>query len=176
MKKILILLALLFPSIVFAQKIEKNEVDKFTKLQLIETSMEKIGDYNKWKSLIPDCSEVKVAIRKSGEKWYMLAFLATNSCEKYTEDDGLVLLLDNDEVITLQTLYTGLPSSGPYGAKWVFSTVFELTDDVVEKLKAHKIVSVRLEYLGGHKDFDIPKKRMNKVIKMFKLIEDELQK
>lgn len=165
--------ALLTPTMVFAQKVEKDIIDKFSKARVIETSSEKIADYNKWKSLFPDISDVKVCIRYVGGKWSMPATLCTDEVVKYTEDDGIMLLLENDEIVDLKTIYTGLSSGN---IRKEFTTVFRLTDEDRELLRKNKIVSVRLSYLGGYKDFDVTKKRQDKIIKMFYIIEKKLRR
>lgn len=169
---------MVFPMLVWGQKITKLEVDKFTKQTIIETSSEKIADFNKWKSLVPDPSEVLVSIRNVDGVWRMPASIRLDEVQKYTEDDGITLLLENDSTIILTTLYTGVgaESVGLSNSRHAFDTVFELTDEDVENLRKYKITAVRVNFLGGHKDFECNKSKAEKVMKMIKLIDDALSK
>lgn len=176
MKKLLAMMLMLLPTLAWGQKIAKHEVDKFTKQVVIETSSEKIADYNKWKSLLPDPSEVFVSIRNVDGTWVMPASIRLDEVQKYTEEDGLTLLLENDATIILKTLYTGIggESVGLSNNKHAFNTAFELTDDDVNNLRANKITAVRVNFLGGHKDFECNKSKGEKVMKMIKLVDDAL--
>lgn len=178
MKKLIAIVMMLLPMLVWGQKITKLEVDKFTKQTIIETSSEKIADFNKWKSLVPDPSEVLVSIRNVDGVWRMPASIRLDEVQKYTEDDGITLLLENDSTIILTTLYTGVgaESVGLSNSRHAFDTVFELTDEDVENLRKYKITAVRVNFLGGHKDFECNKTKAEKVMKMIKLIDDALSK
>ena len=178
MKKLIAIVMMVFPMLVWGQKITKLEVDKFTKQTIIETSSEKIADFNKWKSLLPDPSEVLVSIRNVDGVWRMPASIRLDEVQKYTEDDGITLLLENDSTIILTTLYTGVgaESVGLSNSRHAFDTVFELTDEDVENLRKYKITAVRVNFLGGHKDFECNKSKAEKVMKMIKLIDDALSK
>lgn len=178
MKKLIAIVMMLLPMLVWGQKITKLGVDKFTKQTIIETSSEKIADFNKWKSLVPDLSEVLVSIRNVDGVWRMPASIRLDEVQKYTEDDGITLLLENDSTIILTTLYTGV-GAGSVGlsiSRHAFDTVFELTDEDVENLRKYKITAVRVNFLGGHKDFECNKTKAEKVMKMIKLIDDALSK
>lgn len=178
MKKLIAIMMMMFPILAWGQKIDKHEVDKFTKQCIIETSYEKIADFNKWKSLIPDPSEVLVSIRNVDGAWRMPASIRLDEVQKYTEDDGITLLLENDSTMILTTLYTGIgaESVGLSNSRHAFDTVFELTDEEIDNLRKYKITAVRVNFLGGHKDFECNKSKGEKVKRMIKLIDDALSK
>lgn len=178
MKKLLVLMMMALPMMAGAQKIVKNEVDKFTKQSVIETSCEKIADFNKWKKFIPDSSEVLVSIRNVDGTWIMPASIRLDEVQKYTEEDGITLLLENEVTIILKTLYTGIggENAGLSINKHAFNTAFELTENDVSNLRTNKITSVRVYFLGGHKDIDCRKSQGEKVMKMIKLVDDALSK
>lgn len=169
---------MLLPMLAWGQKIARQEVDKFTKQSVIETSSEKIADFNKWKSLIPDPSEVVVSIRNVDGAWIMPTSIRLDEIQKYTEEDGITLLLENDATIILKTLYTGIgaESVGLSKNRHAFNTAFELTNEEVDNLRTNNIIAVRVSYLGGHKDFECNKSKGEKVKKMIKLIDDALSK
>jgi hypothetical protein len=178
MKKLLAIMLMLLPMLAWGQKIARQEVDKFTKQSVIETSSEKIADFNKWKSLIPDPSEVVVSIRNVDGAWIMPTSIRLDEIQKYTEEDGITLLLENDATIILKTLYTGIgaESVGLSKNRHAFNTAFELTNEEVDNLRTNNIIAVRVSYLGGHKDFECNKSKGEKVKKMIKLIDDALSK
>lgn len=178
MKKLIAMMLMLLPMLAWGQKIARHEVDKFTKQSVIETSSEKIADFNKWKSLIPDPSEVVVSIRNVDGAWIMPTSIRLDEIQKYTEEDGMTLLLENDATIVLKTLYTGIGAEhvGLSNNRHAFNTAFELTNEDVENLRTNNIAAVRVSYLGGHKDFECNKSKGEKVKKMIKLIDDALLK
>ena len=178
MKKLIAMMLVLLPMLAWGQKIARHEVDKFTKQCVIETSSEKIADFNKWKSLIPDPSEVVVSIRNADGAWIMPASIRLDEIQKYTDEDGITLLLENDATIVLKTLYTGIgaESVGLSKNRHAFNTAFELTNEDVDNLRTNNITAVRVSYLGGHKDFECNKSKGEKVKKMIKLIDDALSK
>lgn len=100
----------------------------------------------------------------------MPARILLSDIVKYTEDDGIMFLLDNDETVTLKTSYTGIGGDADFKG-YAFSTSFLLNDEIVEKLKNHKIVSVRINYMGGHYDKDLKGKKQELIMKSLKLFE-----
>lgn len=170
MKKLLFVLIGIFTiSIASAQKLKVNEVDKFTKTMKKETSHETL-----YGAGAPGYVKHRFAfsIRKNGESYSMPAFIVLSDMEKYTEDSGIILLLSNNETVELKTLYTGIGAS-KYDMGYGFSTCFTLTDSDVEKLKNNKIVSIRINYLGGHYDKDIKSSKQDIVSKCLKLVDGE---
>lgn len=176
MNKLIAIVMMTLPMLAWGQKIAKHEVDKFTKQTIIETSSEKIADFNKWKSLVPDPSEVLVSIRHADGAWRMPASIRLDEVQKYTENDGMTLLLENDSTIILTTLYTGIgaESVGLSTSRHAFNTVFELTNEDIDNLRKYKIIAVRVNFLGGHKDFECNKSKGEKVMKMIKLVDNAL--
>lgn len=174
MKKLLLVLIGIFTiSMASAQKLKVNEVDKFTKSVKKETSHETL-----YSSGIPMhiSSRFAFSIRKIGENYSMPAFIVLPDMEKYTEDSGVTFLLSNDETVTLYTDYTGIGSEGhnPNDSKgYGFSTCFQLSQEAIDKLKNNEIVSVRVNYMGGHYDRDLKKNKQDIVSKCLKLVDSE---
>ena len=153
-----------------AQKIKKKEIDKFTKTEIIETSVESL--YKQYFLATGFTNIFECCIRKADGKYIMPANILTKEIEKYTEDSGVTFLLDNDETVTLTTSYTGV-SGDKFGNGYWFKTVFSLNDDDVQKLKSNKVVSIRVSYLGGHYDHDVKGKKQEVISKMLKLVDAE---
>lgn len=163
----------MLPMISWGQKIYKNEVDKFTKVYVVETTREKIADFNKWKALFPDPSSVFARVRNVNGVWRLPATIRLEEIEKYDEDSGLTLLLDNDSIIVLSSLYTGI-GADHVGDTYGFSTCFELSEEDVETLRNHIVTDIRVNYLGGYKDFKCDRSKGDKLMKMIKLIDETI--
>lgn len=173
MKKILVLLLLgVFPFSAFSQKIAKKEVDKFTKLEIIETSLETMYSVNQFGT--GWCNKFEFAIRKTNGIYSMPANILMNEIVKYTEKDGVTFLLDNDETVFLTTNFTGIGGESFANGYW-FNTSFTLTEGDVEKLKHHKVTAIRISYLGGHYDREIKKNKQDLIANSLKLFDKELK-
>lgn len=156
-----------------AQTLIKNEIDKFTKVVTVETSSEVLC-----RKTVPGAGahQVVISILKKGDNnIQLLANLGTTTCEKYTEDDGISLLLENDEVVTLRTNFIGV--SGPFRVlrpftpgSHFFDTGFTLSKEDVELLGKYRVVEARINYLGGHQDMTIKKPKQNLLKNMLSLI------
>lgn len=152
----------------FSQKINKDEIDKFTKQRIIETTSEAMYKQNYMASGYTNI--FSCAIRKINDTYEMPANILTKEVEKYTNGDGVTFLLDNDETVFLPSSYTGL-SGKKYAQGYWFETCYPINSDQAELLKKHKITSIRITYLGGHYDHDVKGKDQNKIIKMFELVD-----
>lgn len=171
MKKILILMLMVIVSVSFAsaQKIIKNKVDKFTKQKVVETSKETLYSVNLLYTGLTDRFEC--ALRKVDGEYILVANILTQDIHKYTEDSGITLLLDNDKAISLRTAYTGI--GAPFAKGYRFKTIFYLSESDVENLMNHKVVSIRISYLGGYYDKDLSPKKQSIIMKMVSLLEKE---
>lgn len=177
MRKYLFLLAFTFivpfnVEDVVAQKLVKNEVDKFTQKTTKQTSTEWLCKKDVFGS---PTNIIMLSILKEGDNIQLLANLGTSNREKYTEDSGIMLLLENNDVVTLRTNFTGISSyvkavhfMGP--SSYIFNTGFTLKEEDVEKLSSVKVVSARINYMGGHQDFEIKKRDQDLLIRMFSII------
>jgi hypothetical protein len=169
MKKLFLLIAMsLLTSNVFAQKIKKKEVDKFTKMETIETSSESLYSVNFMASGF--IYKFDFQIRKVGDTYAMPANILLKEMEKYDENSGVTFLLDNDDTVELTTNYTGIGAT-KFGNGYFFETSFTLNDDNVNKLKEHKITNVRVRYMGGHYDRELKGKKQELVMNCLKLVD-----
>lgn len=155
-----------FESSIIAQSIKRDEIDRFTKQRVIETYPET------WFSLKFGISKFGLSFKLSctdGE-YTMPATITTKELVKFTSGDGIVLLLDNDETVTLTTAYLGIGEMEIH--RWYdFSTCFILSNDDIEILKNNKVTAVRVMYLGGHIDQDIKSHNQSLLMDMIKLVE-----
>ena len=170
MKKIIVLLTLaMLSTSTYAQKIMKKEIDKFTKAEVVETSLETMYSVNLlgtgW------CNKFEFSIRRTDGLYTMLANILMHKVVKYTENDGVIFLLDNDDAITLKTNFTGIGGKA-FGKGYWFETSFTLSDDDIEKLKNHKVTAIRINYIDGHYDREIKRNKQELIAKSLKLFED----
>lgn len=170
MKKNILLIAFcLISTLLYAQKIKKNEIDKFTKSEIIETSSETLYSVNSmgtgW------CYMFDFCIRRVNGEYSMPTNILMRDIVKYTENDGVIFLLDNDDTVVLKTNYTGIGAES-FGKGYWFNTNFSLSKEDVEKLKNHKILSVRINYMDGKYDRDLKGKKKEMVMKCLKLFDN----
>lgn len=171
MKNVIVLFLLGFFSCcsIFAQKIKKKEIDKFTKAEVIETSLETMYSVNLlgtgW------CNKFEFQIRRTDGMYTMPANILMNKVVKYTENDGVTFLLDNDDTVDLKTNFTGIGSEA-YAKGYWFRTSFLLTESDVEKLKKNKVTAIRINYIDGHYDKDIKENKQDLIQRSLMLFEN----
>ena len=156
-------------SSIYAQKIKVNEVDKFTKSEIIETSSEYLFRVNYGSGWT---HRFDFVLRRVNGAFVMAADIMLPEMVKYTEDDGITILLDNGQTLFLETLYTGISSVNTTGTGYDFSTVFELSQEEVELLKNHKVTDIRIHYLGNSYDKEIKDKKQSLIINMLGLFDN----
>lgn len=180
MKNLILLLCMIFALGANSQKIKECKIDKFTKQQIIQTSQEVLINRNKWKG---SWDRVLISLKNVDGSWVMPAFIELKNIEKYDEGSNMVLLLDNEEIISLQSIYTGIGSEechigigGVNSNVHGFSTVFRLTPEEIELLRLHKVTDVRITPLGSIYDFEVGKKEQDLIQRMINLIDDKNKK
>jgi hypothetical protein len=125
-----VLCAVFLSSGLYAQKIRLREIDKFSKKERVETSVETLyttvflgskGHY------------MKVKAQRVDSVYTLHASIAIPEITKYTDGNGIMLLLDNEETIYLTSMYTGISSPMFVDGPITFDTSFSLTKADVEK-------------------------------------------
>ncbi len=92
---------------------------------------------------------------------------------KYSEGDGIILLLENSDAIRLESSYTGLSSkSAGSNRGYVFETVFMLTDEQVQLLKQYNVTDIRINYFDGSYDREIKDEKRTLIRTMLKLFDN----
>lgn len=155
---------------IYAQKIEKVEIDKFTGAEIIETTSESLY-VDRFLFYANVKHQFIFCIRRVNGEYSMPATIVMDDIVKYEKGDGVIFLLGNGEIVTLETNYTGIGSSPYLNMGYSFSTNFSLTDDDVEKLKNNKVETVRVTYLGGYYDVDLKSKKSALITKSLKLFD-----
>lgn len=173
MKTILLFTSLLIASLhCFSQKINKIEVDKFTKEIVVETKGSFLIKKNGFANIKIG---LEMYIQANGGALNMPAAIYLPTSFKFDENSGLMFLLDNDETISLPSAYTGIATPGQGFAPASFSTCFPITKENAEKLMDHDIISVRIKYMGGHEDVDLSRDKQDFIRKSIYLVIDAIR-
>ena len=156
-------------------KIAKDEVDKFSDTRITETKLEQLCFKNT--NLGTAWHSIFLLIRKTNDIYSMPANIYLPDAEKYVEDSGITFLTSEGNKVVLNTLYTGVSAPDSfYNKSFSFSTAFKLSEEDVKVLSSEKITDVRIRYLGGDFDMEIPDKKQDLVIRMFKAVDEARNK
>ncbi|MFM9008508.1 MAG: hypothetical protein ACKORE_08005 [Bacteroidota bacterium] len=146
-KSIFMLIALMYvTSTPNAQKLEKNEVDKFTKKSIKATSWEKLIGKGGMSSLYTN-----FRLRKIDETiWFELKMMMNNKVYSILENDQIIFLFDTEETLTLYSNESTVACKGCGAPGFVGSegygthTYYRLTKEAIEMFKKNTIKSVRI--------------------------------
>lgn len=163
-----VLCAVFLSSGLYAQKIRLREIDKFSKKERVETSVETL--YTTM-FLGSQGYYMKVKAQRVDSVYTLHASIAFPEITKYTDGNGIMLLLDNEETIYLTSMYTGISSPLFVDGPITFDTSFSLTKADVEKLKTHEVTDVRIVYIDGYYDREIKDKKRTLIKKMLNLLD-----
>jgi hypothetical protein len=176
MKRILLIALAMISISASAQRISRDEFDRFTKNRVIETSYTTM--YKKM-TLISTEHGINLALRKYGESYVLLADIKNINPIKFVEGNGIIFLLDNDSTIELKGNYKGIATKSEIGSAvnaYSFTTSFDLNRDEVNTLRTHKIVGIRTSYAAGIFDGNIKKQNQSNLQLLFKMIDDREKK
>lgn len=174
MKSIFVVLfSIAFCGSVFGQKININEVDKFTKERIIETSFEKVVYDKSFDSrFVNYMKNIWIAFRKVGNH----EFVRIKWCSKEViaiDKDSKVFLLDKEgnTYIFNNTEFTvagkGEGTIGKWGSA-LYGLDLYLTGDIHD-LNGKIITDIRICTTNGNFDFAIDKKVLHTIPKMYEL-------
>lgn len=160
-----------------AQKIKVNEVDKFTKKQVIETSFEKIVSD---KSMLGSTGgrlmkNIWIAFRKVGDSEYLRLKWCTNNVLALATNADIIFLDDKGNTYTFQnTEFTvageGEGTVGAFGSALYGLNIYMRGD--CSALEDKVITDMRINTTDGYIDFELNKKAaatISKTYKVFKL-------
>jgi len=182
MKRIVFVLAILFVAMgANAQKIKTNEVDKFTKKRIIETSFEKIVSDNLLGSTAGGrlTKDIWIAFRQVGDNTYLRLKWCTNNVIALAKDADIILLDSEGNTHTFKNTEFTIAGKGAGTVGFIGSAVYGLdiymTGDCSE-LKGKVITDMRINTTDGYIDFEINKKASEKISKTLKVFEDAINK
>lgn len=161
-------------SSVNAQKIKVNEIDKFTKQQIIETSFEKIvSDKNVLGSTGGRLMKnIWVAFRKVGETEYLRLKWCTNNVLSLSKNADVIFLDDKGNTYTFQnTEFTiagqGEGTVGAFGSALYGLNIYLAGD--CSALEGKVITDMRINTTDGYIDFTLNKKAAETISKTYKV-------
>jgi hypothetical protein len=190
MNKLLVVLFSVITSISLAQDCiyDKNETDKFSKKKLLTTKREKVfGTLNTsgYYSLKRDDESYSIIFDYTVIESSILGNSNSSSKVSIKEKDQLMLLLENDEIITLEAANSVKPSKkelvGTDVSNWAIDNViYPITKEQLESLRSNKILTLRIFRTIGltdkspgeqeHFDVEIKKRNQTDIQKMIDCI------
>lgn len=164
MKKILLFI-LFLPLISSAQKIERDEIDKFLKIRFIETSLEplKVQFVN---ALRFRCKNI------DGEK-YIETLLTFNSVCRVDNGDRMFFLFNDSISIPLECDRGEVARYhySKYGSYWTLNARYKLTKEAEDAIKRYNLTAIRVGMAGEYYVFeDIKLKNSEKLKKALVLV------
>lgn len=170
-----ILFALLIPALTYAQKIERNQVDEFTRTKHIET---------KCQNLVLGAEDATIAIKVRSIDgrillrvyWMLVSSIAHHNIYSIGSDDHLMLLLSDSTVISLKPTEgqmtclgcgaCGFAGSSAYGT----STEYRLSVETIDRLLEHDVFKMRMYTSKGYVVQIIDYDRRDFIAKHLKLV------
>lgn len=171
------MVAILYVLSANAQKIKTNEVDKFTKKQIIETSFEKIvSDKNMLGSTGGRLMKnIWIAFRKVGDNEYLRLKWCTNNVLALNENADIILLDKEGNTYTFKnTEFTlsgkGEGTVGAFGSALYGLDIYMIGD--CSALEGKTITDMRINTTEGYIDFELNKKASEKIANTYKIFKD----
>lgn len=169
MRKIILLVLLVFPIISNAQKIRIDRLDDGRRHIICSTKEEELNG-----------AKYEFSIATSEKDDMVDWFLLVSSFYYIPEKVTLLFKLGNDEVITLYLNYRRIGkidmltySSYPRQADY-YTTMFELDIDMLKKIEKHGIIKVRISSSGSYNEKSWKKDKLGKfLVKSWRKIEDK---
>ena len=154
----------------FSQTLKENKIDEFTKDTIKRTS---------WKSLRENMFETYYfRISKINNSYYFgLKIMLNNTVFSIDKENELAFKLENDSIITLNNLQYKITSYGdgaisPAGSAslGIHVEYAGLNKILIDTLKKHKVVKIRIYFIDKYKEVDINDKHAQFIINALNLI------
>lgn len=162
MKKYISIISILFLASIneiSAQKLEKNEIDKFTKKSIKATSWEPLIGKGGMSALYTN-----FRIRKIDEKvWFELKMMMNNEIYSILENDQIIFLFENESTLTLHNNESTVACKGCGAPGFVGSegfgthTIYKLTKEDIETFRMNKLIGVRIYNSESYVEGEITK-------------------
>lgn len=131
-----------------AQKLERNEQDKYTKSDIKETS---------WFKLKTKFTQVLACrAKKINETRYLELSISMHEVFRYDEGDIAYLLLENGTTVEIKCIRGGVADYNydKYATYWNGKYLFALTDSDFDNLKTNKLIGVRVNLGESYLTFE----------------------
>jgi hypothetical protein len=166
MRQILFGLFLICALFANSQKLVKNEVDKFTKAQRLQTSNVRLK------------SGMLFYIRtyttpENGTNYYITFFGSTPSPDVVGTEDKLTFLLENDSTVNIYP--TDIQGTEYTAGVSMYRHQYELTESDIKALAENDVKSIRMYASRGYNDIDLRGDKEDEIKKAARLILKELK-
>ena len=135
---------------------------------IAETPREKLFDQSA--SAVGPQEAFEFSIRRVGEVYSMPAIIWLKDEVAYGDHSNIAFLLDNGELFELESLYEGYSGQAFLKGNY-FDTCFALPEDIVQKLREHKVTAMRINYEGGFFDAEISPAKQDAVSRMIRSLD-----
>lgn len=181
MKKYFLLLMFSFPLIVCAQKIKTDEIDKFTKERIVETSFEKIvSDKNIMGSIGGRLmKDIWIAFRQVGNNTYLRLKWCSNNVIALRENADVLFLDKNGNTYIFKNTKFTIAGQGEGTVGFAGSALYGLNMYLTgncSELKDKIITDMRINTTEGYIDFSLSKKGSEIIAKTYEIFESALNK
>lgn len=157
------LFLLFFPIALQAQKIKINEIDKFTKKKVIETS-----DVILKRTMT---GAIGCKIRKVDSITTILFQAGNIAIGTIGINDKAILLFQDESTTEIVSPSIQSYDIGDYGNKFI-KHMYIVSDSSFSVIKEKKIKSIRFYLNDGYQDVDIPEKNSDNLSKLAKLVSE----
>lgn len=172
MKKVIFIIITTFISINgIAQKLERDEVDEFTKDSIQETSWEKLAG----KNMSSFCANFRLK-KVNGNVWFSLKLMMNNSIYSIDKGEKLIFLFDDKSTYELTNSEYTLTSKGGgaigHGGSegWGTQTNYLLGNDFNEQFRTKKVTKIRVYTSEGYTEKEVDKGFNDRLRKCIELL------
>ncbi|MDX9797929.1 MAG: hypothetical protein RBT05_03650 [Bacteroidales bacterium] len=173
MKRLVLFITLLvFSGSVFSQKIIKNEVDKFTKKKIVETSFERICTNKKMSGTF---TEARIAFVLIDDASFMRIKWMCGQILSIQEGARIMFLDSNGETYEFRNKISAVASKGAGATGLSGSETFGFdlfaTGDI-STIVDKPLTDMRIYTTDGYVDFNLNSNAVDKISKLYKLFEE----
>ncbi len=151
--KNLLLAVILLPLFSYSQELKRNEVDKYTKSYIKETTWEPLS--------IPFTRALRQRIKSINENNYIELRITLHSAFRVDEGDKVYFLFDNDESISLECVRGGVAdyNYSTSSSFWWGDYLYKLSPEIITAIKKHLLTGVRIGMGSEYITFDKVKEK-----------------
>lgn len=153
MRTFLTLALFCFAFTALGQKLERDEVDKYLKTKVKETSWEPLA--------MPFMNALRCRCTSADDKTYIELKITAHSGFRVDEGNKVYFLLDNEESLPLTCVRGGIAKYDydPAASFWYGSFLYLVTEEDKKKLMEHKVTGARVDLADKYLTFDKVKEK-----------------
>lgn len=147
MKKMLLVL-MMMPISIYAQRIERDEVDKYTKAHIKETS---------WFILkMRFASQLSCRLKKINDNYRVELSVSYPAAFNVSEGNHIIMLFDDEVTIKLNCVRGGVGHYvySKYASYWNEKLLYEISQSDMKLLTTKSLIGVRIELGGEYDEFE----------------------